>query len=72
MQLQDFLIKAISASNGWAIVIIFTIFVFYYIYKEYAQNMALSKTLDILDNTLKSLLNSIDKNITTLVDKLIN
>ena len=67
MNISDFLVKVVEKTSGWVIVVVFALYVGFHCYKKHKDGEALSKTLSILDTTLKGLLKVIDTKISQLI-----
>lgn len=61
----DILIKVLSAVDGWAIVVIFFLYISYRVFDSWQSGSALR----ILQETIESLLNRIEPNLITLNSK---
>ena len=65
MQLPDFLIEVVKHTNGWVIVLVFGLYVGYHIYRKHSDGIALR----ILESTIKSLLENVDRKVSILTTK---
>jgi hypothetical protein len=66
MNLDEFIIKVVEKTDGWVLVGIVLIYVGYQVYSKHAEGAALKQSLDILNRAVRTLLENIDRNITTL------
>lgn len=69
MELEKIIIEIAKNTNGWTIVLIFLIYVGYHIYKSYREDIALKFSLEIIKDTINTLLGNIDRNIHILSNK---
>jgi len=70
--IEDFLIKAVEKTDGWVLVVLFAMYVCFRIYKKFMDSQALSKTLGIVDTTIKSLLKNVTESIDRLTSRIID
>ena len=69
MQVNELLIAVVKNTDGWVFVVVFGLYVGYHIYRRHSEGVALTRTLNMLDGTLKSLLENIDRNVSILTTK---
>ena len=70
MGLKEFLIKVVESTDGWVIVVVFVTYVAYQIHEKRLEKAGLEKALSIIDMTVRSLLEQIRDQISTLASKL--
>ena len=69
MNAVDILIAVVEKTDGWVIVVVFGMYVGYHIYKKHKSGEGLRKTLEMLDGTIKSLLENLERSINRLTEQ---
>lgn len=70
MDVERFLVEVVKNTNSWVVVVIFLLYVVYHIYRKHAEGAALKQSLDILEGTIRDLLEHIDANVRTLANRI--
>lgn len=68
--MTDFLVEVVKSTNGWVIVVVFSLYVGLEVYRKYASGTALNKTLNILENSFSSLLENFRSDIRELTTEI--
>jgi hypothetical protein len=64
--MESFLVEVVKYTNGWVVVVVFALYVGLEIYRKYESGIALNKTLNILENSISSLIKDFRSDIREL------
>ena len=68
--MEKFLIEIAKTTNGWVIVVVFSLYVGLEIYRKYTSGTALNKTLKILEDSISLLLKDFKTDIRELTSEI--